>query len=220
MYKNKDTGKWMMIYYDFNMDIGHDVIGIEFANSYPNPDKNFPRYTVREWFTVPQHVVDLAIWNNPRFESKLAEVIEDVFNPALLFPHIDELKDFIRPYVLHDKTPDENDSKPGILNFSNTADFSTEQWEANNEFTTVDDPIKRVSGYGLKYWILERYREVCEYYDLECEPTYMDENYGGVVFRNVAVRTVAFRNAALQLLWRPLFFCLQYCGLYFEVYNK
>jgi len=41
-----------------------------------------------------------------------------------------------------------------------------------------------------------------------------------VAFRNVAVRTVAFRNAALQLLWRPLFFCLQYCGLYFEVYNK
>jgi len=186
MYKNKDTGKWMMIYYDFDMDIGQDVIGIEFANPFPNPDKNFPRYTVRQWFTVPQHVVDLAIWDNlPRFESKLEEVIMNVFNPALLFSHIDEIKDFIRPYVLHDKTPDENGNKPGILNLVNPADFSMEQWEANSEFTTVDDPINRVSGYGLKYWILERYRAVCEYYNLECDPTYMDENYEYSIDKNV-----------------------------------
>jgi len=31
--------------------------------------------------------------------------------------------------------------------------------------------------YGFKYWILERYRTVCKNYNLECDPTYMDENY-------------------------------------------
>ncbi len=37
-------------------------------------------------------------------------------NPATLFPHIDELKQFIRPYIEIEKTPDANGRLPGKLN--------------------------------------------------------------------------------------------------------
>ena len=178
MYKNKNTNKWTMIYYDFDSDLGEDILGFEFANPFPNPDKNFPHYTVQDWFNLPFHMIDIAILKNlPDFETKLAQVVNDVFNPALLFPHIDELKDFIRPYVLFDKTPGENGINPGILNLENIADYSMEQWDANSEFTTINEPSIGSDAYGIKYWILERYRAVCNHYNLSCDPVYMDENY-------------------------------------------
>jgi len=177
MYKNKKTGKWMMIYYDFDSDLGEAIMGFEFANPFPNPDKNFPHYTVQDWFNLPFHMIQIGILNNlPSFETKLAKVVNNVFNPTLLFPHIDEVKDFIRPYVLYDKTPGKNGIKPGMLNLENDADYSMEQWDANSEFTTIHEPTLS-DAYGIKYWILERYREVCNHYNLECDPVYMDENY-------------------------------------------
>jgi len=31
--------------------------------------------------------------------------------------------------------------------------------------------------FGLKYWILMKYRYVCNTYNMECDPTYLDESY-------------------------------------------
>jgi len=178
LYKNKKTGKWTMIYYDFDSDIGQDIVSVEFFNPFPLEDKNYPYYTVRDWFNFQFHITDIAIWDNlPAFESKLAEVVKDVFNPAILYPHIDELKEFIKPYILHDKTPNEDGLHPGVLNLLNPTDYSMEQWEANSEFTTINEPSVGSDAYGIKFWILERYRAVCTHYSLECDPVYMDENY-------------------------------------------
>ncbi|ORX81350.1 hypothetical protein BCR32DRAFT_188752, partial [Anaeromyces robustus] len=178
MYKDKKTGKWIMIYYDFDSDIGQDPVYIEYLNPHPLSDKNYPHYTVRDWFNLPNHLQDIAVFGNlPRFESILAEIIKDVFNPALLFPHIDEVKEFIRPYILHDRTPNENGINPGVLNLLNPLDYTMAQWEANSEFTTITHPLTGSNGYGIKYWILERYRAVCNHYNLNCDPVYMDENY-------------------------------------------
>eukprot|EP00833_Pecoramyces_ruminatium_P014667 jgi/Orpsp1_1/1188699/evm.model.d7180000066584.1 len=186
MYKNKNNGKWTMIYYDFDSDLGQDIVSIEFINFNPPEDKNYPHYTVRQWFHRVHHIEDITIWNNStRFENKLAEIIKDVFNPTTLFPHIDELKDLIRPYVLNDKTPNENGINPGILNLSNPDDYSMEQWEANSEFTTINDEEIGCDAYGIKYWILERYRAVCNQYNLECDPVYMDEKYKYPIDKNV-----------------------------------
>jgi len=186
MYKNKNTGKWIMIYYDFDSDLGQDASSIDFINFTPSEDKNYPYYTIEQWFHILSHLAQITIWDNTsRFESKLAEVINKVFNPAVLFPHIDDLKDFIRPYVLFDKTPNENGINPGILNFSNPCDYSMAQWEANSDFTTVNEPSVGSDAYGIKYWILERYRAVCIHYNLECDPVYMDENYKYTVDKDV-----------------------------------
>ena len=186
MYKNKKNGKWTMFYYDFDSDIGQDVVQIEFFNFFPRQDKDYPHYTLQDWFTSQIHLQEVLIFNNlPRFEAILAEVVDNVFNPTLLFPHIDELKDFIRPYIVHDKTPDEDGHHPGVLNLLNPCDYSIQQWEANSEFTTINDPINGSDAYGIKYWILERYRAVCTHYALECDPVYMDENYKYTIDREV-----------------------------------
>ncbi|KAG4095859.1 coth protein-domain-containing protein [Neocallimastix lanati (nom. inval.)] len=178
MYKNKNTGKWTMIYYDFDSDLGQDIVSIEFIDFNPPEDKNFPYRPIRQWFHLQPHIADVTIWSNPqRFERILSEIVSKVFNPATLFPHIDDLKDFIRPYVLNDKTPDENGLHPGILNLANPTDYSMEEWEANSEFTTINNPGVGSDAYGIKFWVLERYRAVCKDYNLECDPVYLDENY-------------------------------------------
>jgi len=177
MYK-QSNGKWIMVYYDFDSDIGQDPTGIDSFNPTALQDKNYTRYTVRDWFHYKHPINEIAIWNNlPAFESKLAEFVKKVFNPAVLFPHIDEIKEFIRPYVVHDKTPGEDGINPGILNKLNPSDYSIEQWDANCEFTTISEPTVGSEAYGIKYWILARYRTVCDHYNLECDPVYMDENY-------------------------------------------
>jgi len=186
VYKIKNTGKWTIIYYDFDSDLGQDISSIDFMNFNPSKDKNYPYYTIEQWFHNIHPLDQITIWNNTsRFESKLAEIINKVFNPAVLFPHIDDLKDFIRPYVLFDKTPNEIGIHPGILNFSNPSDYSMAQWEANSEFTTINDLSVGSDAYGIKYWILERYRAVCKHYNLECDPVYMDENYKYTVDKDV-----------------------------------
>jgi len=178
MYKNKDTGKWMIFYYDLDSELGQDIIMFDFYNFTPLPHKDFEHYTVQEWFRNQFNVITIGVFDNlPRFESKLKEVIENVFNPAILFPHIDELKDFIRPYVEHDLTPDENGINPGILNFKNPSDYTMAHFEANSEFTTINVPEVGSDALGVKYWILEKYRTVCKNYNLDCDPTYMDEDY-------------------------------------------
>ncbi|ORX77407.1 hypothetical protein BCR32DRAFT_207962 [Anaeromyces robustus] len=187
MYKNKETGKWIMIYYDLDANIGLDILMFDYYNFRAIDNKDFIHYTVKEWFrNSHRNLINVGIFGNlPRLEKTLADVINDTFNPAILFPYIDELKEFIRPYIVHDKTPDENGVHSGVLNFLNPVDYSLEQWDANIEFTTISDPDIECDSYGLKYWILERYRTVCNNYNLECDPVYMDENYQYPIDKNV-----------------------------------
>ncbi len=56
-------------------------------------------------------------------------------------------------------------------------DYSLAQWEANSEFTRIDSSQGFGSSYGLKYWILAKYRYVCKAYNIECDPDYLDESF-------------------------------------------
>jgi len=191
MYKNKDTGKWIIIYYDFDANFGLDIMSHQFGELNPNPNKDFPHYTLREWFRYNFNLIEVGIFGNlPLFESKLVEVIKNDFNPAVLFPHIDELKKFIKPYVLHDKTPDENGHKPGILNLKSPEDYSMEHWDANSEFTTINVQEIGTDAYGIKYWILEKYRDVCTRFNLECDPVYMDHILNTQLMRKLKVKLI------------------------------
>jgi len=181
LYKPKND-KWKMMLYDFDGELGQDVAmgvgpgpgGFGQRNTTMNTD--FASYTFAEW-TKPRHLIDILILNNStRFDNILKNFVTEVFNPATLFPHIDELKDFIRPYVELDKIPDENGKFPGKIN-ERAGDYTLAQWEANCEFTKVRNPQGMGSGFGLKYWILAKYRYVCKAYNIECDETYLDENY-------------------------------------------
>jgi len=160
LYK-QPNGKWVYLSYDFDMDFGHPLR---------------PYDTPMNEFTKDNNLIRVLILNDStRFDDILKKVVEKVFNPATLYPHIDELKAFIEPYVKLDKTPDSNGNYPGRINTQATDDISYEQWEANIEYTSINTNLG--NNYGLKFWTLIKYRYVCDYYDMECDPVYMDENY-------------------------------------------
>jgi hypothetical protein len=168
-------GKWTMIEYDFDGDFGQDVCAVEFAGSIKQ-DKDYPSWSFADWTSKSRHILDVCIKKDQtRFKQLLEKFVAEAFNPGLLFPRIDELKDFIRPYVQKDKTP-VNGRKPGMLNTKATADYTMAQWEANSEFTNIGVSSSS-SAYGLKFWILLRYRKVCNDYKLQCDPEYMNINY-------------------------------------------
>ncbi|OUM62899.1 hypothetical protein PIROE2DRAFT_10706 [Piromyces sp. E2] len=175
VYKVKG-GKWTMISYDFDVDLGQNV---HYVGIYPHSTNStdYPSYSFDEWISLKQHLIDILILKDrTRFESILKQFVVKVFNPTILFPHIDEIKNLIRSEKIREKTPDANGNIPGVINKKGNKDYSIEQWEANSEFTTVSDNVMN-TGYGLKYWILMKYRYVCKAYHIDCDPTYLDENY-------------------------------------------
>jgi len=137
---------------------------------------DYPNYTFERWAYLPRHIIDVLIFkDSTRFDNILKKLVKDVFNPATLYPYIDELKEFVRPYVELDKIPNENGKYPG-RNHEEAGDYSLAQWDANCEFTSVNTS-QNSRAYGLKYWILAKYRFVCEAYNIECDPVYIDESY-------------------------------------------
>ncbi|OUM65292.1 Non-catalytic module family DOC2, partial [Piromyces sp. E2] len=155
LYK-QSNGKWIYLSYDFDLDVGQG--GQKINASFDEFIRN-------------SQLIDILILNDPsRFEKILKKVVTEVFNPATLFPHIDEMKKLIKPYVEKDKTPDANGNYPGRINTSANDFYTLEEWDSNSEFTKIN------TAYGIKDWILRKYRFVCNYYEIDCDPTYMDEN--------------------------------------------
>jgi len=162
MYKQQSNGKWIYLSHDFDLDIGQ----------YEEESYNL---TFKE-FTYKYHIIDVLILQEPsRFNEILKDVVNRVFNPSTLYPHIDELKQFIKPYVELDKTVDSEGNYPGKINTEGYDTlYSMEQWDAYSEFTAG---LSDRYSYGIKYWILMEYRNVCKIYNMECEEEYIDENY-------------------------------------------
>ena len=186
MYKPKND-KWKFMLYDFDGELGQDVSmgvrGMGFGQSNSNTNTDYPSYSFADW-TKQRHLIDILILNDStRFDNILRNFVTEVFNPATLFPHIDKLKEYIRPYVELDKIPDENGKYPGRIN-EGKSDYSLAQWDANCEFTSVNTS-QGGSAYGLKYWILAKYRYVCKAYEIECDEKYLDENYQYTVDKEV-----------------------------------
>jgi len=174
--------KWKYLTYDFDADFGQDIelpyIGLvieDVPELMLKTNTNYINYSFKDW-TRKTHLIEILILNDPsRFNSHLKSIVNDVFNPATLFPHIDEVKSFIKPYVQQDKTPDKDGKYPGRLN-KKVNDYSITQWDANSEFTTIKS-TDNYRSFGLKYWILAKYRYVCTYYKMDCDPTYMDKDF-------------------------------------------
>ncbi|ORX86784.1 hypothetical protein BCR32DRAFT_228678 [Anaeromyces robustus] len=182
--------KWKYLSYDFDAEFGQDLDLPFFRFIYEdmpelmiNFNTDYPKYSFGKW-TKKNHLIEILILNNPgRFNKILKNIVTEVFNPTTLFSHIDELKEFIRPYVELDKIPDNNGKYPGRLN-EKLDDYTLEQWEANSEFTTIQTTTG-FKAYGIKYWILEKYRFICKTYYMDCDPIYIDENYEYPINKNV-----------------------------------
>ena len=155
VYKNKD--KWIYLSHDYDLDMGMSGAGPSYRIS------NYDSFINRK----------LILNDDRRFREILKEIVANVFNPATLYPHIDEIKSFIRPYVKLDKTPDEHGYYPGRINEYAGGYYTFEQWEDSTEFKSVD-----INEYALKKFILLKYRIICNDYELECDPVYLDMHYG------------------------------------------
>jgi len=183
-----NNDKWKFLLYDFDSDLGQEAFMINCglpgkSDDLKTNNTNFPTYSFDEW-TKPRHLIDILILNNStRFDNILRNIVKKTFNPTVLFPHIDELKSLIKPYIENDRTPDENGNYPGGINQNNMDFYTIEEWEANSEFTTIPSYFQYT--FGIKYWILMRYRYICKAYKFECDPTYMDNNYNYVIDKDV-----------------------------------
>ncbi|KAL6596526.1 coth-domain-containing protein [Neocallimastix sp. 'constans'] len=157
VYKNPQNNKWIYLIHDFDLDLCAYYYQLSECINYDF--KNFSRISI----------VNKLVSNNiEHFKEILKEIVIKVFNPATLFPRIDEIKSFIRPYVQLDKTLNDNGEYPGRLNKNDNRFYTMEQWEASTEFEE--------SLVGLKKFILLRYRYVCKKFNIECDPMYLDEN--------------------------------------------
>ena len=180
MYKPVN-GKWQYLLFDFDLDFGYnlDLIFMETFDEFfeiAKKDNDFTNYSFKD-FIDTNHIIDiLVLRNSDHFDQLLKDIVKNVFNPAVLFPHIDEVKEFIRPYVKLDKTQDKNGNYPGRIKKEGTDYlFNMKQWENSVEYTmTKLSYYDKV--YGLKQWILGKYKYVCKTYNIECDKEFLELN--------------------------------------------
>jgi len=176
------NGKWIYLSYDFDHEFGINMDrGIMGPITVDSPERiqkinfDYPNYSFNDWETNHIHIVDILIRKDPtRFNAILKDVVAKAFNPDVLYPRIDEIKALIQPYVEKDYTPVDG-KLPGRINDIGDEFYNYDQWNANVEFTSV--PTDQYFAYGIKYWILAKYRYLCKTYELECNAIYLDESY-------------------------------------------
>jgi len=160
------NGKWIYLSFDFDLDFGS------------SREKEY-NMSIQDYFKIrggKRELTNILILNDPsKFLEIIHDVIDKVFNPTALYLHIDELKKFIKSSVEQSKIPDDHGHYPGDINIdaveNHLIKYSIEEWDAYSEFTSSS------MFYGLKYWILMKYRYLCQTYQWECDPAYLDENY-------------------------------------------
>jgi len=161
LYK-QPNGKWTYISYDFDLDFNYEI-------NYDMMDEEYIKV-----IDGKDRLYELLIsQDHERFNDILKDIINRVFNPATLFSHIDEIKHFIKPYVILDKTPDANGNFPGAFNdvIPGFKYYTVEEWDDFSEFAISTNEA------GLKYIILMKYIYICYHLNMECDPIYLDENY-------------------------------------------
>jgi len=152
------NGKWLILPYDFDSTFGYRInsfLGVDKAEEIP----------FEKWYNYFP-IVDILIKNDQTaFINNLQYILDNAFNPDLLFPHIDSLKAWLTPYIEEDHTPI-NGTYPGYVNKKLHLDqkpFSMEEFYGNIESMEVN------YGPGIKKWIQDRYNFVCSYYPVTCQ---------------------------------------------------
>jgi len=165
----KSNGKWDFIPMDFSILFLYDYEDMLTAIPYqvPRQEKliDYAKVKFDDWHSpdTRKPFIDILYYNNKeKFVETLKELLITGFNPDELFARIDELAEFIAPYVERDLTPDENGILPGHINLKGTAvDHSIENFYAS---LSNDDFLDK---YGLKKYIQVKFDSVCELYGLD-----------------------------------------------------
>ncbi|ORX47119.1 coth-domain-containing protein [Piromyces finnis] len=176
-YTNKD--RWMVLLYDFDSDFG--------AYKKPNPENTFNTEIYEK--SHPLHKLLNVTDSNEEIIQYMAEFMMNGFNPKELFQRIDELTEFLAPYIKEDRTPDKNGKLPGRVprSLNKIEDsFSYGDFRNNTEFTKLklkkydsDTSSSSEYIYGIKQWVLERFRFACSHYNIDCSyaKEYLDDSF-------------------------------------------
>ncbi|KAG4090115.1 hypothetical protein H8356DRAFT_1714992 [Neocallimastix lanati (nom. inval.)] len=150
------NGIWTVLYYDFDSLFGVSL------NRYTFDHDTATEIPFSDWY-FSRPIVDTLVKNDEAsFLKNLQFIIDNAFNPDILFPHIDSIKNWIDLYILEDRTP-VNGTLPGRINeFGFSNNYNYEQFLNNVEYTSYGHV------YGIKEWIQRRYNFVCENYDVKC----------------------------------------------------
>jgi len=173
-YKNEINNKWDIFYYDFDNTLGESLNEFLWFSTGKNKGvEDFSKLTFQQ-FTNDQKIFDIAVNNDDtRFKKNLKEVLTYGFNPALLEPHIDEIKSYISPYVKEEFIP-VNGELPGRVNKKGIPyDSSYELYDKSSEY----EPIV-VQGEGptpgVKGWIKSSFENACDQYGFDKEQILKD----------------------------------------------
>eukprot|EP00833_Pecoramyces_ruminatium_P004286 jgi/Orpsp1_1/1178318/evm.model.c7180000064823.1 len=173
MFHDNDKDKWIPLLYDFDSDLG--------AYKDPIPHRTFEKEIFEKDHPIFQllNIRD----SNEEIIKIMEEMVSKVFNPNKLFPRIDQLKKFLNDHVKEDRTP-LNGKLPGRMprkEYKIEDDFTHKNFLENTVYNTIkitkyssDDVVFTTDKiFGLKHWIIERFRYACDYYKFNC--TYADK---------------------------------------------
>jgi len=165
----KNGNKWMNFLYDFDSDFG--------AFKKPNPQQTFFEHDLEK--DLPLHKKLQLDETNEQLIGYIKELVINGFNPVKLFPRIDELVEYLSPYIAEDRYPINNPTeRPGhferptykiensftIQDHFNNAQFHNyflKKYYSSTSFETEEI-------FGLKRWIIERFRFACSNYNIDC----------------------------------------------------
>jgi len=181
-YHNTTVGKdiWIPLIYDFDNDFG-GYGGTESSDSFDQAVFKYERKN-------PIYKI-LGINENasPEVISYMDQIMRSYFNPKALFERIEQLRAFLDPYVKEDRAFDAEGNRPGRVPrvFTRLKDYySYEDFQDNIEYTNIDlviykggTEIEHKKVYGLKRWIVEKFRNACKTFDLDCSyaKEYLDD---------------------------------------------
>ncbi|OUM62484.1 hypothetical protein PIROE2DRAFT_11239 [Piromyces sp. E2] len=165
MYQRND-GIWDMILVDFDNEFGTGLyVFTTFVLQYNTPEFG---YTLKfEDMPKPgKKLPDIAYFkDNSYFKKALRELMVTGFNPDNIFKRIDELREFIDPYVKKTLTPGADGRLPGVINLKGQSNAHTYE-DFNNHFSLEpENPFVP----SLKGWIKNRFEFACEEYGFDSE---------------------------------------------------
>ncbi|OUM68292.1 hypothetical protein PIROE2DRAFT_4038 [Piromyces sp. E2] len=153
MYQKMD-GIWDMILVDFDAEFGNSLyVYFKFVLNEDIEDYGY-RLKIENMVRSNNKLIEVAYTKDKSyFKKALRELMVTGFNPDALFKRIDELKEFIAPYVKKATTPRADGRLPGVINLKAVS---------NIENTNPMVP-------SLKSWIQNRFEFACEEYDFDME---------------------------------------------------
>jgi len=129
-----------------------------FGNSQGN---NVMEYSFPEWELDIPIIKTLVLDNPDKFKEIVREVLVSAFNPSLLSDHIDQIKQFLLPYVKEDTTPGSDGRLPGRINKrGNQNNSSVSDFERN-----IEGNVNGVE--GVKSWIKGKFEVACKQYGFD-----------------------------------------------------